>query len=424
MGDDGRSVLPQAAAVLAEVDRLAERAIWPGFDPRRVPVALYDGECTILAGHPHPPAGFLPLPDRPDLFSCPGRHEAVYANSHVEIDDVLTATAWLDRSPRTSLAALIIHECFHVYQRLHHPDWAADELALFTYPLEDVGVLAARRLESHALGSALSATSRQTTPLVRRALASRRDRYDRLSPGAIAWERGTELNEGLAQYVEHQALGADEHLPDAIPEARFDATAVRLERYGVGEALARLLDRLDPEWKERLEAGTRPLDELLAEAAGPGDAAVIQPKEEAIIRAQSGDDVARLLAQRVARREEFLSADGWRIKVRAESDPLWPQGFDPLNVERVSPSEVLHTRFLRASNDRMSIEVLGRFSLTEAAGEHPLFHGIRRLVVAGLPERPLLATSRQDEEITAPGVSVTLTSARVTTAGRTVTITL
>lgn len=69
---DGESQFPlPTTGTLDELDRLATRAIWPGFDPRAVPVALYDGERTILARHPDPPSGFTALTDRPDLVSYP-----------------------------------------------------------------------------------------------------------------------------------------------------------------------------------------------------------------------------------------------------------------------------------------------------------------------------------------------------------------
>ena len=46
--------------------------------------------------------------------------------------------------------------------------------------------------------------------------------------------------------------------------------------------------------------------------------------------------------------------------------------------------EVLHTRLLKLGNASGAIEILGRASLTEAAGEHPLFNGVRRMVVTGV----------------------------------------
>jgi hypothetical protein len=53
---------PDAFAIVAEADRLAARELWPGFDPRTVPVAIHDGEQTLLFRHPSPPAGFEPDP--------------------------------------------------------------------------------------------------------------------------------------------------------------------------------------------------------------------------------------------------------------------------------------------------------------------------------------------------------------------------
>ena len=48
-----------AVAVAQAVDSLAGEEIWPGFDARRVPLAIYDCTNTYLFRHPRPPDGFL-----------------------------------------------------------------------------------------------------------------------------------------------------------------------------------------------------------------------------------------------------------------------------------------------------------------------------------------------------------------------------
>lgn len=70
---------PALQALLAEFDRQAAKALWPGFDPRRTPLAIYDGRVTWLVRHPSPPG-------------VDARH----------------------------LAGVMIHEAFHVFQRARH----------------------------------------------------------------------------------------------------------------------------------------------------------------------------------------------------------------------------------------------------------------------------------------------------------------
>src|SRR5439155_12805320 len=77
-------------------------------------------------------------------------------------------------------------------------------------------------------------------------------RFHALPASAQAFERGEELNEGLAHYVESRAA----HRPDreAVPDSEFAAEDVRGRTYAAGEALALLLDRLSSGWREEMEA--------------------------------------------------------------------------------------------------------------------------------------------------------------------------
>ena len=68
--------------------------------------------------------------------------------------------------------------------------------------------------------------------------------------------------------------------------------------------------------------------------------------------------------------------------------------------------EVLHTRWIKLGNGSGAIEVLGRAALTEAAGPHPLFTGVRRLVVTGLVD-PKVSQAESKVTLEAQGVKVT-----------------
>jgi hypothetical protein len=119
----------------------------------------------------------------------------------------------------------------------------------------------------------------------------------------------------------------------------------------------------------------------------------------------------------------FLGASGWRVVVETE-DPVFPQGFDPWNVERLSAADVLHTRWIKLGNASGSLEVLDRHCLTEGAGKHPLFEGVARATITGLPSEPRIEETDGAVEISEKGLTLTLRGARVTRDGQTVTITL
>jgi hypothetical protein len=74
---------------------------------------------------------------------------------------------------------------------------------------------------------------------------------------------------------------------------------------------------------------------------------------------------------------------------------------------------VLHTRWFSAQNAGARIEVLDHASATEPAGAHPLFNGIRRLVVTGLAGAPQIAGPDSATTVRAPGVEAIVHGARI-----------
>jgi hypothetical protein len=415
-------------AVMQEVDRLAAGDLWPGFDPREVPVAIYDGERTYLFRHPAPPDGFEPLVDHPGVWTYAGRHPSVTANRSIELGGALIATVMPSaaNAPRRSRAALVIHETFHVFQRKRHPGWSANEVELFAYPVDDGELLALRRLETEALRRAVAASeARDAMCWARAAMNVRRDRFSRLPAGSAAYERQSELNEGLPTLMEYRATGAA--AGSMLPAEDFAAEGVRHRAYRTGAALALLLDRTFPDWPATLERNdSTSLDQLLSDAlnAQPdaAHACALAVEEAGRIRNTAAVDVDALRARRAELRREFLARPGWRIIVSAGNTPLFPQGFDPLNVQLLAPDAVLHTRFLKLGNESGSIEMLGRSSLTEAAGAHPLFNGVRTLTVTGFTVEPVISQTEGILTISTEGVSAELRGASVDREGQTITV--
>jgi hypothetical protein len=323
----------------------------------------------------------------------PGRHGAVRANSSAEIGGVTTATVLVAPGEGRSakeMASIAVHEAFHLYHGQAHPDWTADEGALMTYPADDAQVLTMRRCESEALRRALAAPAGgdEAVGWAAEALAWRAQRYERLGGPERAVERGIELREGLAQYVERKALGRLDGT--TLPEEEYAPDAVRRRAYDVGQAIAVLLDRLHPGWADEINAAPSPaLDVALQDALAPR---AIPPRAlppDVVLAAtrRAAADAAGHAAALARQRDEFLGRPGWTLRVVVEpgEEPLWPQAFDPMNLTALGGGAVLHSRWLRLGNAAGSIEILDRAALTRAAGSHPLFNGVRELTITGLP---------------------------------------
>ena len=413
-----------------EVERIAKaRTFWPNFDPLAIPLATYDGKSTWLFRHPHPPPDFEGSPIssiRADIHE--GRHPAVTANSSAEIGGVMTATLLVEgRPPRRTpqeLAATAIHESFHVFQRQHHPHWQANEGDLLLYPVDDANLLALRRLESEALRLALATKApARAACLGRLTMDYRTQRFKAMDSAFVAYERGTELNEGLATYVQLLALG---RTTVDIPREEFAAQDVRLRSYTIGPAIAFLLDRIRPRWQYSLEAHDRQkLEEVLAGSLvgaveSPNGGCALPPAQVAAIKRTAKRDAANVATQRASRRKAFDARTGWRVTITAaEGQPLWPQGFDPLNVERVNGG-LLHTRFLTVGNDSCKATAIDEGGVdievfTEGFGPHPLFNGVRRVVITGL-EKPVVTATDYRVTIATSGLQLDCPRASVTVA--------
>jgi hypothetical protein len=416
-------------AIVAEMDRLAKRDLWPGFDPREIPVAIWDGESTWLFRHPEPPEGFTESGEA-GVWRFAGRHPQVTANSAVEIGGVWTATL-IEPPPSATVrasAATLVHEAFHVWQRKNHPVWVANEVELFTYPADDSDLLTLRRMESEAMRHALAAVEiEEAACWARVTLVFREKRFAMLPAGSVSYERQTELNEGLARYVEHRATG--EGAEDVLPAKEFRPEEIRRRAYDTGTALAVLLDRFSPSWRSSLTATDKvSLDELLVTAlehhASHHFLCGLSADQRASIAERAFGDGRDLHARRAEQKRSVLERPGWTVIVDASGTPLFPQSFDPLNVQLLAPDEVLHGRLLTLGNQKGTIEVIGRSSVTYAAGAHPLFNGVARIAISGLPDEPRIVETDRAVSVSSEGISGKFDGAVVHRHGQTITIRL
>lgn len=423
-GADPRSTQSITAVDLeAEMTRSAMEngggdELWPGFDPVAIPLAVYDGERTHLFRHPAPPPEFVPV-SGPELAShvLDGRHDAIIANSVAEIGGELTATILLDGFPPdqtlVDVAAVAMHEAFHVHQATHHPGWGANEADLFTYPTTSEELLALRRMENAALREALTAGDEADAGCwARLALELRGDRHARMDSASVAYERRTEVHEGLAMYVEARA--AERPAIEVLPP-ELAPTDVRNRALSTGAAQAVLLDRFAPGWRAALAADDdQMLDTVLAAAIGPGELCALDDAAVAVAEQNARRDVETLIADRARRSTEFEGRPGWRVVVEArDGAPLRLQGFDPVNVEALDTLRTLHTRMLRLGNDTGSLEVLDAEAVTEGVGPHPIFQGVRYVTLTGLEEPEVMEADGRVTLMT-PGLTLDFDDAIVT----------
>jgi len=419
-----------AVAIEQEVQRMAAKgpdALWPGFDPRAIPLAVYDGEQTFLFRHPAPPDGFVPVEGVEGAFLLYGRHETVQANSSGEIGGVPTATLLVDPTqptrPMLDVSADAIHEGFLIHQRARKPDGIASEADLYAYPVDSAEILALRRLETEALRRALSGGEAETAECwARLALSLRAERYKRMDPIFATYERGTELNEGLATYVEMRAAGRRNV---DLPLNGFGPAEIRRRAHVIGAALALVLDRVVPGWPSAFEANdVETLDEALAAALGSGNSCTFDAADMTAAKKRASSDVAALAGECGRRLAAFAGKPGSRVVVETGGgEPLWPQGFDPLNVERMGEARVLHTRFLKLGNAAGQLEVLGAEALTDGVGTYPLFQGVRRVELTGLVQ-PEVSESDGKVSVVAPGVTLEFTGAKLVRNGEVITVRL
>ena len=410
--------------MLAEYDRMAAREWWPGFTPQSIPLAIYDGQRTWLVRHPAPPAEFRPSSEIPGATVAPGQHAAVRGNSRASIGGAETATLlWPEGTPDpVRLAGTLLHEAFHVHQGKARPGWFGNEAVFFTYPVTDATAQGLQRLETEAFRRALTRPT-MSVCWASRALALRDERAARIGPDAIGYERGNDLNEGLATWVQWHATGAP--LDSLIPAAGFRPGDVRLRAYAVGPAQAALLERHLPGWPDTLLADSAlTVDRLLARALEARSCrADFTPRERDSVAVLAGREAAMITGERAAAREAFLARTGWTLTITLpQAQPLWPERFDPWNLTPLAAGEALHLRHLKLSGDRGRMEVLDRAALTRPAGAHPLFNGLREVVVAGLPDRPSIVARGDTLVVQAPGVSGSFTELVLEEAGTAVTL--
>jgi hypothetical protein len=411
-------------AFVRALDEAAARGVWPGFSPAGIPVALYDGDHTILLRHPSPPPEFSPMPGRPGVLVVKGRHPGVTGNSTREIGGVRTATVIATPAQtvdRTMLA--VVEEVFHVFWLARHPSFRPNELARYVYPVDDVENLGRLIAEDEALALALEAQSTDgTAGWAAAALGIRRERVTRLAEDVRVYEASLEMMEGTANYVARVSVG--EPSSRTVERLRLPRPAeeIRWRFYDTGAALCFVLDRLSPGWKERGErtpdlTTVQQLDEALR--GRDAAAAAFSSADTAGFQARAVASIADLGVRRHRLRAELGERRGGRVivEIAAGAEPFRVQRFDPINLMVLGAGAMAHANYLSLVVPQGSVELTnpafvrgsfgGTVSVTEAAGRHPL-SDIRRLTIAGIEGAPKVGRDEGTVSVEAPGVRLTL----------------
>jgi hypothetical protein len=427
--------------VLDEMDRLSQKQLWPGFVPTQYPIAFYTGKDTWLFRHPQPPEGFIRSDEREGAWVFEGRYSEMVANTSTEISGVVTATVMLnnltDRSP-SEIAAIAIHEIFHIFQGEHHPEWSANEADLFSYPSTNVKNYMASILAERALARALEAQDEAIMAAwAKKAMAIRHERMAALGPDHQDYERKTVITEGTANYIEYLALGKTSETKGL--NNGFPPEGIRLRCYSVGRGMAALLDKVAPAWKEKLERWPMlPLDYLLEEALSHVEMTEVDFSEDEVreIEEIAETRIAELIEKLKDKRAAFIDSKGWKVTVVVEegANLLGLRGFDPMNVMMVGEREVLHTRMFRLGGTHGTISMLDPGWTAEGGGEidalslgvgpHPIFSGIRRVSYAGFVNEPVVRQEGDAVEISEHGLDLKLKGVKVEKKEREIIITL
>ena len=93
-------------------------------------------------------------------------------------------------------------------------------------------------------------------------------------------------------------------------------------------------------------------------------------------------------------------------------------------MKRLASTEVLHTRWLKLSNSESWLEVLNASALTEGVGPHPLFNGVRRLILTGLAGEPAVEDSAGALLVRVPGFAGTFQTTEIERGEQTLTVRL
>ena len=361
--------------VMREHAAIAEINLWPGFNIKEIPVAVYDSINTWLFFSDHAPEGFRKADDFDGAFIFEGQYPLVRGNSVVRFGETWTATSVLsNHSRRTNerytpkdLAGIIVHEQFHVFQRTKHPGWRQNDGVLLFYPEETTEALFLRRIEKEAFKKAVLSTDRMDIAAwAATALEYRKERLEMVPVQFGDYEKDLQHTEGLSDYIERIARGVDplnaSNMTNGIAPA-----GVRDLGYWEGRWIALILDRLSPDWKMQLENNdTLFLEEILENVLPelPARRQSFSQAETSKIRSDSEIAFSEWQNRKAKEIESYINLPGYSIEISSMIHPLNIRIFEPLEIEILPERTVFHRVIFSAANQEGNIRVLNHPSIT------------------------------------------------------------
>ena len=415
----------KAFALWEEAGKCASAVLWPGFEPEKMPTLIFDGSNTYAFGFASLPKGFSPAENRPGVGVTKGRHPLLVADQRVQLDNVYAASClafpeFFRESPRLLMGTLI-HEQFHVFQALRHPDWLPNDAHLFSYPPDTADSVFLSRLEVEALKRAvLSEDDEEARGWAASGLAYRLERHRSLPQSLARYEDEVQRLEGLAQYVEWKVNG--QGLLDNLFNLDFAPGAIREWGYVSGRWLGNILDRLDAAWKQELDAGQYAyLAQRLAKVVeGADERYRFSPEEVAGLRRRAEEDLKVKQASQVNLRKRLESGLGWKIEIIARKDPLRVRFFLADQSEALSPRELLHCRRLTLAGRSLDLEAYNQECLTDSEGPGK----VERVLIPGLDRKPRVERVSKRRMIRAPGLLILFGRASISLRGKTLRVEL
>jgi hypothetical protein len=414
--------------MLEELRAIDGASLWPGFNPQEIPAAIFDGNNTYLIHSVNPPSEFAPMDGKQGISIYPGSHPQIYGNGRIQLDGTWAATVVLrERSPLTGnvytprdLAAILLHEMFHVHQRLHYPKWAPNEAVLFSYPYDTPERLYLRRLEMKSFLRALnSLDDSEAKKWSAAALGYRDRRLSLLGQDRKQYEDELQRFEGLGNYVERTAASKPMASEDRFQE--FVPGIIRDLGYLEGSWTAGLLDRLDPDWKHEMDRDpSQSLATLLSQACNGASPASFSQEELKRTEETAQVDFDIWREERTKLRDELENRPGYQVVIDSEALPLNLRMFFATHTEALNDRESLHRRLFMAANSGGSLEVRRRDCVVTATGPS----SILRVAVPGFSTEPEIMRAAESVSLKAEGFTLGFSHATVSRDDQTVLIKL
>lgn len=381
--------------VMEIVNTKNDGSLWPNFMVTEIPVMVFDSVNTWLFHSNIAPDGFTAVQEHQDVYMFKGQHPLVRGNSIVRAGDQWIATSVFSSYARRTgekyslkdLAGIIIHEQFHIFQRNKHPRWRQNDAYMLLYPTETQVSLFLRRIEKEAFKRAvLSSKSAEIVAWVNEALRYRGQRLNMIDSDFGRYEMELQRTEGLSDYIEKIARGLDPLNASEITNGIAPA-GVRDLGYVEGRWIAKILDKLNPDWKSVLEANDtlyienilkKSISGLKSKSVGFSNVEIKRFEDKASL------DFDKWQENKSQEINKFEDLPGYRLEINTSSKPLGIGIFEPLEIEILDDGSVYHRLIFSAANNAGTLRIMNQPCITQFDNSLRII----KLILNGLNESP------------------------------------